>query len=99
MRGETGLFSQVYPNARTCSSPLWEQLEVKADQVPRPLLVPAFSGLGVNVVTVHLKFSKSVQLTQLASLVIVQEIYLKFNLYIVTLSTTFGEVCSARDAV
>ena len=48
----------------------------------------------VKVDTVHLKFSKSVPRTQLEPLVIVQEIYLKFNLYIVTLSTTFGEVCS-----
>lgn len=31
----------------------------------------------------------------LERLVMFQEIYLKFNLYIMTLSTTFGEVCFA----
>lgn len=31
----------------------------------------------------------------LEPLVLFQEIYLKFNLYIVTPSTTFGEVCFA----
>lgn len=85
-----GLFSQVYPNACVANN-LLETTGGQGRSVPPG---PTLFWVGVGTVILHLHFSKTTQPTQLEPLVMFQEIYLKFNLYIATLSTTFGEVCS-----